>query len=218
MVIVMAWLSKGLVDSAVGGNHAQLIKYMITIGAVVVIRLILSFSYRGLDEHSRARLEILLKQKLFTSILQKDYSRIAEYHSGELMNRLTNDIGVIVDGTISILPNLFGLLTKLLLAFFALYSIEKRFALIFAVGGVLIFVTTRACRKVMKRLHKDVQETEGISRSFLQEALENSLVIKVFGAEKSVKNKSDSLLITIIRKRLKEYSLVFRKSRLECGI
>lgn len=203
MVIIMAWLSKGLVDSAVSGNHSQLIRFMIIIGAVVILRLLLSFTYRGLNEHSRARLEILLRQKIFTSILQKDYSRISDYHSGELLNRLINDIGVIVDGAISILPSLFGLLTKLLLAFFALFSIEKKFALVFAAGGVLIFVTTRAFRKVMKRLHKDVQQTEGVSRSFFQEALENSLVIKVFGAEKSVLKKSGNLLDLNYKKKIK---------------
>ncbi|NLB36128.1 MAG: ABC transporter ATP-binding protein [Clostridiales bacterium] len=203
MVIIMAWLSKGLVDSSVSGNHSQLIRFMIIVGAVVIPRLLLSFKYRGLNEHSRARLEILLRQKIFTSILQKDYSRISDYHSGELLNRLINDIGVIVDGAISILPSLFGLLTKLLLAFFALFSIEKKFALVFAAGGVLIFVTTRAFRKVMKRLHKDVQQTEGVSRSFFQEALENSLVIKVFGAEKSVLKKSGNLLDLNYKKKIK---------------
>ncbi|HZJ78704.1 MAG TPA: ABC transporter ATP-binding protein [Clostridia bacterium] len=203
ILIVTALLSRGLVDSAVAGNHPELVKYMIIIGSVVFVRLLLNLFYRFLLEHSKVRLEIALKQRLLKSVLLKDYSEISSFHSGELMNRLTNDIGVIVDGATTILPNLFGLLTKLFLAFFALYSIEKRFSLVFLVGGIIMFITTRAFRGIMKRLHKEVQETEGASRSFMQEVLENSLVIKVFNAEKQVKGKFDYLFEKNFKKRMK---------------
>ena len=67
------------------------------------------------------------------------------------------------------------------------------FALIFIVGGCTVFIITRFFRKTLKRLHKKVQETEGKTRSFIQEILSNILVIKAFSVENRINETTDEL-------------------------
>ena len=48
-------------------------------------------------------------------------------------------------------------------------------------------------RKTLKKLHKKVQETEGKTRSFIQEILTNLLVIKAFAVDEKVNETTDEL-------------------------
>ena len=90
-----------------------------------------------------------------------------------------NDATLVASG-FTIIPESAFFGAKLLSALIYLIIIDKIFALIFIVGGCTVFIITRFFRKTLKRLHKKVQETEGKTRSFIQEILSNILVIKAF--------------------------------------
>lgn len=66
-----------------------------------------------------------------------------------------------------------------------------------------MFFFSRMLRKKMKELHKSVQEKEGSVRSFLQEVLENLLVLKVFGVEKRMEAGAEELQETHFKAQMK---------------
>ena len=131
-----------------------------------------------------------LKSRSLTHILTRDYSHIMKYHSGELMNRMTGDVTVVTEGTASILPDAALLLTRLFGALTVLCLIDPVFTLVFAVAGLVLFLTSGYFRRRLKHLHRTVQEKDGLLRSLLQEILESSLVIRVFDAQKAMEEKS----------------------------
>lgn len=53
-----------------------------------------------------------------------------------------------------------------------------RFLYILVPGGASMFILTYAFRKVLKRLHKRIQETDGALRVYLQERLESLLIVR----------------------------------------
>ena len=54
-------------------------------------------------------------------------------------------------------------------------------------------IITRLFRKTLKSLHKQVQETEGKTRSFIQEVVTNLLAVKAFSAEDKMQQHTDEL-------------------------
>jgi ATP-binding cassette subfamily B protein len=58
---------------------------------------------------------------------------------------------------------------------------------------VLVFTTITLLRNKLKTLHKQAQKTDGSTRSFMQECIENLLAIKVFSANENVSEKSGKL-------------------------
>ena len=104
-----------------------------------------------------------------------------------------NDVSVIADGFTTILPNVVYFVVKLIAAFAYLIFIDKIFAAVFLVGGVAVFLFTHLFRGIIKKLHKDVQETEGKTRSFIQEALTSMLVVKSFVVEDKIAQTADEL-------------------------
>ena len=183
--------AKELVNAAVagikGGPPDNVIRYGLLYLGVTIIQIVTLVLARNFIFKVSARLEMDMKSKLFHSMMTKEYADISAYHSGELMNRLTADIGVVCSAITSIIPSLVFFIVKLVGIVVILLSIDVWFALIFIVGGALIFGVASLFKPVTKRMHKDVQAKDGRVRSFMQEGLESMLMVKTFGAQEKMR-------------------------------
>lgn len=100
------------------------------------------------------------------------------------MNRLTSDTVVVTNGIIDILPGLAGLMTRLVGALAAIFMLEPMFTYLLVPGGVLAIFLTYGFRKILKRLHKRIQEMDGNVRVFLQERLGSLMIVRTFAVER----------------------------------
>ncbi len=191
--VSMAVFSKLIIDSAQKGDKDSLIHNAIILLLVIVAQISLKLLSKALEVRISGRLEMKYKSKLFESILKKDYLKISQYHSGELMTRLTSDAAVVSQAVTTIMPAIASMLTRLVCAFAVLFALDKWFALLFLVAGLVLFVFTRIFRGSMKKLHKAVQETDGSVRSFMQESIESVLVIKIFNVGKKIMERAERL-------------------------
>lgn len=195
--VVFAFAIKGVIDGATDTDREKGKKTLIVSAIVLLTIVLLQFLFRilinGLTEHIKGKLEMDFKNKLFGQILNKKYEKINGFHSGELMTRLSNDVSVISDGVTSILPNAIAAVARLLCAVVALIYLDWIFAVAFTVAGVMVFTVIALMRNKLKSLHKSAQESEGKTRSFMQECIENILAVKVFSANDKVEEKADGL-------------------------
>lgn len=191
--ILFAFAIKGVIDGAVNKERNRLISYAVFILSIVVFQFIFRVLINGLTERIRAKLEILYKSHIFSQILGKKYDKINVYHSGELMNRLTSDVSIVSEGVSTLLPSIVAAVTRLISAVISLIILDWIFAVAFSVAGVLVFTTIAMFRGKLKGLHKRSQETDGKVRSFMQECIENLLVVKVFSVNDRVKRQAEDL-------------------------
>ena len=139
-------------------------------------------------------MENRFKHRLFSALLTGDYASVAAVHSGEWMNRLTSDTTVVAGGVTQIVPGLIGMLVRLLGAVTAILWLEPRFLYILLPGGAAMMLLTYAFRKILKRLHKKIQETDGALRVFLQERLESLVIVRTFAKEEQMTQQADVLM------------------------
>lgn len=66
--------------------------------------------------------------------------------------------------------------------------LDWRFACVLLPCGILLILFTYAFRKVLKRLHKQVQERDGKLRIFLQEHIGSMMIIRSFAAEQQTED------------------------------
>lgn len=188
--VLFAFNCSKVIDTANTKNISGLIESLLFLLFLIALQIILRIVAQNISVRVSAKTEILFKSKLFSSILKKDYSKITAYHSGELMTRLTSDISIMSEGIITLAPSIVAMITRLVFAAAGLIILDPRFALVFIVAGLLILLVTSFFRKLMKKLHKKVQETDGVLRSFLQESIGGILMIKVFGIEDKINEKA----------------------------
>ncbi len=213
--VIFALTSKNIIDAATTGNKAELWQSATVLFVIIVAQILIKLLGQSVEIKITARLNMRIRTHLFSAILGRDFSALGTYHSGDLLTRISNDAGIISGGIISLVPSVIALLIGLSYALYALIRLDKNFALIFLVGGILLLIAISAFRGVMKNLHKKVQETEGKVRSYFQESLSSILMIKVFGIEKTVEAKGDELQDDNFRAQMKRRNLsIFASSSL----
>ena len=178
-------------DSVVG--KSDIIKGSVLIGGIVILQFVFRIVINYLIDHIKAKLEISYKSHLFGDILKKNYQKITDYHSGDLLNRLNTDVAVVADGVTTIIPNVVSAVCRLVCAVVAIVILDWIFACVFVVAGLLVYLTLTLMRAKLKSFHKQSQSTSGKTHSFMQETIENLLAVKVFSANKNVTDNSDKL-------------------------
>lgn len=189
--VSVALFSKQIVDAAQNGDFTALLRAGAVLLCVVLLQIGLRILDNSLAVRVSGRLETACKRRLFSAILQKEYSAVTAYHSGELMTRLTSDITVVTDNATVLLPTAISMLTRLVLAFAVIASLDMRFALLILAAGAVLFASSRAFRGKIKKLHKTVQASDGRLRAFLQESIESLLAVQVFGVQSKVMREAD---------------------------
>ncbi len=195
MGIAFAFACKDVINCAVAGDFDLFIKALLSLVYVILGQVFFSAVSQYLTVRTTARIEMKFKEGLFRSILKKDYQTINKFHSGELLTRLTSDISIVSSGVVTLVPGVVALATRLVFALGALIYMDKQFALILLIGGLLLLGIMSFMRKVLKKMHKNVQETDGRVRSFFQEAISSALMIKVFNLNDRINAKGDALQI-----------------------
>lgn len=208
--ILFAFAVQGVVHGAETSDVKKITTYAIMLGVIVVAQFLLRITINGLSEHIAGKLEVSIKTHLFDKILVKDYGKINKFHSGELMTRLSSDVSIVADGITTIIPSTVSAVSRLVGAVIALVLIDWVFAVAFVVAGMLVFTVISLLRNKLKNLHKEAQKTDGTTRSFMQECIENLLAIKVFSVNDKISKRSNDLQDKNFRVKMrrKNYSVV----------
>jgi ATP-binding cassette subfamily B protein len=181
--VIFAMILKNIIDFATNQNRTGFFTYLAILIGLVAVQISLRAVVRYLEELSRSSIENNFKDRLFTNLMTKDYASVTATHSGEWLNRLTNDTVVCSNGIVEILPGIAGMIVKMVGALVMILALEPRFAYILFPGGAVLIFLTYAFRKVLKKLHKNVQEKDGKLRVFLQERLGSLMILRSFSAE-----------------------------------
>lgn len=185
--VAFALCSKNVIDAASGVvSNKNLKPEIFNLVILLVLQLVLDSSLSFLHIKVLGNIRIDLKTKLFTSILKKDWLSINNYHTGELLTRLNSDISIIASAIVDIVPSAASLFSRIFLSLYVLLKLDTTFALLCICLGPVILITAHLYREKFKILHKLYQESDGKTSSFMQDCLQNTLVIKSFGNENKI--------------------------------
>lgn len=186
--------SRGVIDSAVAGERQAFLLACIK-QALIIAGIVLSLTLlRHLRERLRASLERDWKQKLLHGLLHGDYASVSVYHSGELLNRLNNDVAKVNEGILSVLPAAAAMVARLIAAVAVLGALDGAFTIAVLLLGGAVLVATGLMRRRLKELNKLVSRHDGLVSAFLQEIMEKLLMVQAMDVSQEVERRSDKLM------------------------
>ena len=216
--VVFALASRSVIDTAVSSDKSGLLYKCLIMLAVILLQLSVQALYSILNVKASIKMEFDLKTSLYKTILKKDWLQISKYHSGDLMTRMTSDIGVITGGITDIVPTVIAMITQIIAAFSVLLTFDPTFAVIALILGPFVVLIGMLYSRRIKKLHILCQESDAKARSFIQEALQNLLLIKTFTSENnSIDNFGKALTENYRLQIKKNYFGVFSGSGLSFG-
>ena len=202
-----ALLTRSVVNSAVSGDGAAFRHYALLLLILTAGSLLLHIINRWLTELSKAQLENLFKQRLTAAILRKEYAAVSAVHSGEWMNRLTNDTRIVAENYTELIPGLSGMGVRLVAAVTMLIVLDGHFTAILLPGGAAMIALSVLLRDALKRLHTRMQESDGKLRIFLQECIGNLMIVKSYAAEEHAEQEAANRMRTHLRDRMRKNNL-----------
>lgn len=200
--VFMALAVKWIINVAEGTIDGSIYAYAALLVGTAVFEVLTQMLMRFLKAKIFYGVEVKLKNRLFRDILGKDYAKISAYHSGDILNRLYSDTTVVANNATYIVPNIVLMLTRLIGAVGIMAFLSPLFTGALIVVGLIVFLVASLFRKKLKFMHKRVQESDGKSRSYMQECVENRLAVKVFNAENVVSEKSSILTKDYFHKKV----------------
>lgn len=192
--VLYAMLLRGIVNAAVSGDRSRFFSEILAFAGLLLFHIACGAMYRFFEEFTRSTMENRFKERLFAGLLTKDYAAITRVHSGEWMNRLTSDTVVVADGMTQIIPGVTGMAVKLIGALAAILWMEPGFLYFLIPGGILLVLFTYIFRKVLKRMHKTIQEADGRLRVFFQERLGCLMIVRTFVQERQTADRASLLM------------------------
>ena len=194
MGVMFALGTKNVINSAVSGSREQLLESAFIQFLIILTWLVLATLYRYLHARLAAVLDRDWKTDLGTDIIYSDYSRISAYHTGELLNRMNNDVRIVNDGLLATLPGFAAMVTKLIAVVVVLLSLEPVFTLILAVLGLVLIALTGIARTYLKEMNKAVSTSEGKVSGFFQEVFEKLIIVQSMNVEDEIISRGDKLM------------------------
>lgn len=192
--VAFALTSRQVIDCAMSGDQGAFLQACLIQGATILGILLCMTVYRHLKERIHADLERDWKRDLLHGLLHGDYVQVSAYHSGELVNRLSNDVRLVSEGLVSVFPNLASMAARLIAAMTVLMALEPRFGLVVLAAGVTVIFITGVMRKHLKGLQKKVSEHDGKVSGFVQEVLERLLMVQAMDVSGEIERRADVLL------------------------
>lgn len=192
--VMFALGTRGVIDSAVAADRAAFIRSCVIQLSIICVMLLCITLSRFLRDRLIDLMDRDWKVQLFHSILHGRYEQVSAFHSGELVNRLNNDVRMLNEGVVNLLPSLVSMVVRLGAAVMVLFALEPVFTLLLVAGGMAAVLATGLLRRTLKQLHKNVSAAEGRALSFIQEASERLLVIQAMDLSGEVEHRGDEQL------------------------
>ena len=151
-----------------------------------------------------------MQQRMLSRILHSQYQGRDALHSGDVLNRLEQDVATVVNFVAETLPDMLSVFTLFLGAFCYLFLLDYRLALVIVVLFPLFLLLSRLYVGRMRQLNRDVRESDSMVQSILQDSVQNRVLVKALESEDSLVDRLDDEH-RILRKKVvkKTYFSVF---------
>ena len=181
------WLYK--VINEPGGN----IKALMVICLVVFVSILLKnlFAYLSMYFLNPIRNRILndMRSSMYAKILQLPIGYFSEQRKGDIMSKLSNDLGDVEGSTVSVLESVFREPITIILFFTYMVILSPQLTLFLVIFlPVAGFILGRIGRS-LKKENKSVLQQFGKLFSTIEETLGGIRIIKAFNAEKKIQRK-----------------------------
>ena len=181
--LAFAYMVRYMVDGAEAKDNQVILLLSGILLAILAVKIVTHVLYGYYSEKLRSKMMSKERTKIYGKLLNSEYEKLSEFHSGDLLNRITSDLTEVVVDTVGLAPTLVGMAVQCVGAVGALLTLDPLFTGVYilcgAIGGGLMAIF----RKKVKYYHKQFMTVDGNSRSFMQEGLVSLLTIKAYNAE-----------------------------------
>lgn len=199
------WVSKEMIDMAVRSD-GNLTKYALLLVSALVAEILCSVAQGYINVRTEAGIRNSLRSRVFARALNARWNGKERWHTGDVVNRLEEDVRVIADTLCHLVPGALVTIVQLIAAFVFLWTMNPMLAwVILCILPVFMALAAIMARRI-KKLTTEIRKSDSQVQSVLQESLQRRIVIIALGRVEYVMNRllnSQNILMEKVMKRNK---------------
>lgn len=145
---------------------------------ILCCQLCCSFASRWVKAILGVKAQNQMQQFFFQHILHSEWQERNRSHSGDILNRLERDVRDVIHTVTETFPSVIVVIVRLAGAFLFLYAMDATLACL-AIAIIPFFILlSKIYMKRMRRLTRDIRQTDSKVQSILQETIQQQLVVQ----------------------------------------
>lgn len=197
------WISKEMIDMAVRSD-GSLAKYALLLVSALVVEFLCSVAQGYINVRAEAGIRNSLRSRVFDRALNARWNGKERWHTGDVVNRLEEDVRVIADTLCHLVPGALVTMVQLVAAFVFLWTMNPVLAwVILCILPVFMVLAAIMARRI-KKLTTEIRKSDSQVQSVLQESLQRRIVIIALGRMEYVMNRlvtaQDSLMQKVMKR------------------
>ena len=179
------YVSKQLIDTVTGVADHPLNRGIALLCALMALRLLSSVLYVYMEGKNTAKTQMALRRGFFDRLMRMRWDGTDTFHSGDAVNRVEEDVRVVVDFVTISLPGFVMAAFQLLFASAFVYLMSPMLLGILVVFTVVAALLGLILYRPVRRLTRTIRKQDGEIQSHMQESLQNRInAMVLFGIER----------------------------------
>lgn len=186
-------VSKYMIDTVTGYHSSQLaLAASLYIGmrvAQILANMLTDYISAGISIH----VEQEIRANVFARIMQADWQALAEYHSGDILNRVNSDVSTVSSSVLSLVPDVITRSVQFLGALCIILYYDPPLAVLSLLSAPVTILVSKTLMRNMRRFNKKLRESSSRMMSFHEESFQNIQFIKSFGLTRQYGERLDEV-------------------------
>ncbi|MBQ7639810.1 MAG: ABC transporter ATP-binding protein [Bacteroidales bacterium] len=183
--LAFVWICKRLVDIATGAVVAPLGGSIGLMAGILLVQILGNVGASWWESYITVEAQNGFRHSVFSHVLRSTWNGREAFHSGDTVNRLEEDIRVVVDLLCSRLPSAIVTLCQLVAASLFLLTLSPNLAWILIILMLAAVLGSRLFFRTLRRLTAAIRAKDSQVQAYMQENLLNRVVVlTLIGAER----------------------------------
>ena len=193
LALLFVWYSKRLVDIATGQDAGGLMRGIILFASILLAQIAVRVGARYWEGWLEVTARNDTRSKIFGRVMRSVWTGKERFHSGDTVNRLEEDIRVVVDFTVVSLPQVVVTICQLIAATIFLFALSSDLAwiLIFIMPAAVL--GSRLFFRKMRALTTDIRRGDSRVQAHIQENLQHRMLVRTMGGTDEVLDDLDDM-------------------------
>ncbi len=174
-------LSKHLIDTVTGKDHSSILIVAILYISFGLASAVFSAISSRISTKYSTRVTNEIQYEIYQISLDVQWRYIKQFHTGDLINRISGDVGTISNSVLAWIPNFIIKFFQALCCIAIIFYFDPIMALISIVSTPVVVLLSKSLMYKIRIFSKKSREASSRIMSFIQESYSNVQSIKAFG-------------------------------------
>ncbi|MDE6689625.1 MAG: ABC transporter ATP-binding protein/permease [Prevotella sp.] len=202
--LVSVWAMQRAIDTASGVRDGSILWAVGVMALLILGEFALGISRVWIRNILGVKAQNRMQQHILARLLRSEWRGREAMHSGDVINRLEDDVKTVVTFLTETLPSTLSTVAMFVGAFIYLFRMDIWLAVI-TVGILPLFISvSRIYMVYMRRYSRKVRDCDSLVQALLTETMQHRMLVKTMEADQQMLERLDTIQTTLhswVRKR-----------------